>query len=97
MPNTRTSTFFTATAERDPTAVDGFVRLPIPSRATRRRSLRGETSHRGSVVLQKHGNATDTHFESGLERKALLVNGTRRDVVDVVEQPRRVRYLEHFL
>ena len=65
-----------------------------PSRATRRRSLRGRTSHRGSVVVSGCLRAKEHHFESGLEHKALLVNFTRTDVVDVLEQPAAIRYVD---
>ncbi len=84
------STSSRAVDDERATATD--FRPPSPSRASRRQSLRNKVTHRGNLVLNRPGRQTAAYFESGLEANALLVNGARPDVVDVIEQPSPISY-----
>lgn len=72
------------------------LELPTPPRGCRAITLRSYTSVRGHFVANLKGKAKIIGFESRLEWDAALLFLARADVVDLIEQPFKVGYVDRY-
>lgn len=70
------------------------LKLPTPPRGCRPITLRSYTSVRGHLVAKLKGTTRLVGFESRLEWDAALLFLARTDVVDLIEQPFKIGYVD---